>query len=152
MKKNKLNYFQAMDQKKQAEGQASTISKQKVKESTYKAAKAPILDVKLSPSEEENHYKACLDYCLKMSSKGSQGRIQVHMDMNKKLHFNMPQDEHFKDLWQSKKLLCLIDLPQDWKTMPIEALDEEDAEDYDLNDPLERFDYLYETGMSYCED
>lgn len=150
MKKNKLNYFQAMDQKKQSASQSAPQSK--TKENTYKTAKAPILEVKLSPSDEENHYKACLDYALKMSSTSNQGSIQVHMDMNKKLHFNMAQDEHFKELWQAKKLLCLIDLPSDWKTMSIEVLDEEDAEDYDLNDPLEKFDYLYETGMSYCED
>lgn len=153
MKKNKLNYFQMMDKKAAEDTQKPTKSSKPTQIDNYKEVqKAPILEVKLSPAEEDAHYKACLDYALKMSSNEPHARIRVYMDMSKQLHFDMAQDQKFQTLWKAKELLCLIDIPQNWKSMSIEDLDEDDEEDYDLSNPMDRFDYLYETGMSYCED
>ena len=63
----------------------------------------------------------------------------------------MKQDEAFEASWKAKEHMCLIAFPRNWKTMPIADLDDEDAEDYDLNDPAERFEYLYEVGMFIFE-
>lgn len=153
MKKNKLNYFQMMDKKAAESTQKPAKAPRPANGAIYKEVqKAPILDVKLSPAEEDAQYKACLDYALKMSSDDDKGRITIYMDMSKTLHFDMMQDQKFQNLWKAKELLCLIDIPKNWKTMILQDIDEEDEEDYDLSNPMERFDYLYETGMRYCED
>lgn len=151
MKKNKLNYFQMMDQKKQNETKSPQKEKTPPATSYNEAKKVAILDVVLTPAEENEHYQASYQYALKKSDSNGAGRIRIYMDMNKKLHFDPIQDEAFIKLWQSHQLLCLIDLPTNWKTMTLEDVDDEDAEDFDFNDPAERFDYLYEVGMSYYQ-
>lgn len=150
MKKN-VNWFKEQENKAAAKAKAE----QKPKNNSmgdYKEVAAPILKVKISPKQEASHFDDSLAFAMKMSDAKSPEVMTIHMDLMGNLHFNMKQDEAFQKLWTSKQLMCLVAFPRNWKTMQITDIDDEDAEDYDLSDPTERFEYLYETGMFICED
>lgn len=150
MKKN-VNWFKEQEKKQMEQSKKSSDQPKAKTSSEYKEVKAPIMQVKINPKVEDQHFRDALAFAMKMSDSNSSEIMTVHMDMSLKLHFNMAKDENFQTLWREKKLMCLIAFPRNWKTMVIEPLDDEDAEDYDFSDPIERFEYLYEIGMSISE-
>lgn len=149
MKKN-VNWFKEQENKAAAKAKTDLKPKNNA-HADYKEVAAPILKLQINPKVEASHFEDSFAFAMKMSDPKSNDLMTIHMDMHLKLHFNMKQDEAFEASWKAKELMCLIAFPRNWKTMPIADLDDEDAEDYDLNDPAERFEYLYEVGMFIFE-
>lgn len=141
-KKTTGNWFS--DQQKLKSNQVDAV-----KTNDFEAIEnAPILEVQLKSNRDEEHFKHALSFALSVSSADSTEIQTIHLNMKDELVFNMPKDESFKELWEKKELMLLVEFPRNWKTMPI-TLTEDDEDEYgDLKDPEERFDYLYENGMA----
>lgn len=146
MKNNQAPWYQSVSSKKGSKSQPSRHKEQKNLKKD-----PPILNVKITPEKEAAHFQAAFDYAMKMSNPNSTEMITIHMTMDGNLLFDAVQDDHFKTLWANKELMCLIEIPRNWKTMTLIDLDEEALEDLDLDNPEDRFDYLYETGMFIAE-
>ncbi len=125
------------------------------KQTTYKSLEIlPIVKVQMNSNREAEHFKAAYQFALKNSDPKSTEIMTVHLDMKDEIHFNMIQDEAFQAMWKKGELMQLIAFPKNWKTMPIEMeaeLDEEEDDDLNFETDEDRFDYLYETGMSVYE-
>ncbi len=146
MKKNQAPWYATVSSKKKP------ATKDATPKSTKKHQKTPpILALKITPEKELDNFERAYAYALKMSDPASTEPIYIHLNMAGELLFDVNQDEAFHQLWKSQQLMCLIKLPRNWKTMPLEETDEEDLDDLNLNDPKDRFDYLYETGMFIAE-
>ena len=147
------NWF-VEQENKQIAAKSKPIEKEK--QTTYKSLEMlPIVKVQMNSSREAEHFKAAYQFALKNSDPKSTEIMTVHLDMKDEIHFNMIQDEAFQTMWKKGELMQLIAFPKNWKTMPMEMeveIDEEEDDDMTFETDEDRFDYLYETGMSVCEE
>jgi hypothetical protein len=157
-----VNWFKQQDEKRIAAGGGPKPSKKNAAPGkTAQPAKsapdfrkvddAPILTVQMNSKNEERHFEEAFTFAQMVSDPSSDAIMTIHLNMNDELVFNMKQDETFDQLWKQKKLMLLVAFPKNWKTMTIDAFDDEDDEPIELETDMDRFDYLYEAGMSMYE-
>lgn len=150
-KSGSKNWF-VEQQQKQAVPKSQIPAEEKTE--SYKSLETlPIVKVQMKSNREEEHFKAAYQFALKSSDPKSSEVMTVHLDMQDEIHFNMEQDEAFKSAWKKGELMLLIAFPKNWKTMTIEADPDMEDEDEDMSFETDedKFDYLYETGMSVYE-
>ncbi len=150
-KSNAKNWFVEQQQK-----QAAPKSKMPAeeKQESYKSLETlPIVKVQMNSSREAEHFQTVYQFALKNSDPKSSEIMTVHLDMKDEIHFNMVQDEAYQSLWKKGELMLLVAFPKNWKTMNIEVDPDMEDEDEDMtfDTDEERFDYLYEIGMSVYE-
>jgi hypothetical protein len=149
-KGSNVNWFKEQDEKRLAAG--NKVKAVKPANDYRQADDAPILRVQMNSKNEEKHFEESLAFAQRVSDPESTEVMTVHLNMDDELVFNMVQDESFDRLWKEGKLMLLVSFPRNWKTMAIEAVDEEDDDDTpDLESDTDRFDYLYESGMAVYE-
>ncbi len=149
------NWFETQAMKAQTPQEAldsANTQPTKTNQPDYKpVAEAPIVKVQAKSKREVEHYEAAYAFAQRMSDPKNDTRMTIHLNMQDELVFNMPEDEHYKALWEKGELMLLVAFPRNWKTMPL-SISEEEAEEFDELDTDDgRFDFLYETGMSVFE-
>lgn len=158
--KKEKNWFVQQEQKK-AQLQATAPSKSTpVKAAPVKvvAVKNPILTVLEKSKKEAQHYKDALAFAHQVSHAKDSALQTIHLTMADTLVFNMPKDGDYKQLWEKGQLALLVTFPRNWKHITLKALiqsmdldlDEidEEFEDWDHLDANDRFDLLFEIGLS----